>query len=33
MKMHAYQEIYLSNSQSVLGDVFDVGINLYNIKK
>ena len=32
MKMHAYQEIYLSNSQSVLGDVFDVGINLYNIQ-
>ena len=32
MKMHAYQEIYLSKSQTVLGDAFDVGINLYNIQ-
>ena len=32
MKKHAYQEIYLSKVQSVLGDVFNVGINLYNIQ-
>ena len=27
MKMHAYQEIYLSKAQSVLGDAFDYAVN------
>ena len=29
--MHAYQEIYLSKAQSVLGDVFDFAINFCDI--
>ena len=28
---HAYQEIYLSNAQSVLGDAFDYAVNTCNI--
>ena len=31
MMMHAYQEIYLSKAQSVLGDTFDYAINVYDI--
>ena len=29
--IHAYQEIYLSKSQQVLGDAFDYGINFCHI--
>ena len=28
---HAYQEIYLSNAQSMLGDAFDYAVNTCNI--
>ena len=28
---HAYQEIYLSNAQAMLGDAFDYGINACHI--
>lgn len=28
---HAYQEIYLSKAQSVLGDAFDYALNVYNL--
>ena len=28
---HAYQEIYLNNAQSVLGDAFDYAVNICNI--
>ena len=31
MMIHAYQEIYLSNAQSMLGDAFDYGINACHI--
>lgn len=31
MMMHAYQEIYLSKAQSVLGDTFDYAINVCDI--
>lgn len=31
MMMHAYQEIYLSKAQSVLGDAFDYAVNVCNI--
>ena len=31
MMMHAYQEIYLSKAQSVLGDTFNYAINVYDI--
>lgn len=29
--IHAYQEIYLSKAQSVLGDAFDYAVNTYKI--
>ncbi len=29
--IHAYQEIYLSNAQSILGDAFDYAVNACNI--
>lgn len=32
MMMHAYQEIYLSKAQSVLGDTFDYAINVCDIQ-
>ena len=28
MMTHAYQEIYLDNAQSVLGDAFDYAVNV-----
>ena len=28
---HAYQEIYLSNAQSILGDAFDYAINIWGV--
>ena len=28
---HAYQEIYLSKAQSVLGDAFDYALNICNL--
>ena len=31
MMIHAYQEIYLSNAQSMLGDAFDYAINVCHI--
>lgn len=31
MMTHAYQEIYLSNAQSMLGDAFDYAINVCNV--
>ena len=31
MMIHAYQEIYLSKAQSVLGDAFDYAINVCDI--
>lgn len=31
MMTHAYQEIYLSKAQAVLGDAFDYAVNVCNI--
>ena len=31
MMTHAYQEIYLSKAQSVLGDAFDYAVNICGI--
>lgn len=31
MMTHAYQEIYLNKAQSIVGDIFDYGINVLNI--
>ena len=31
MMIHAYQEIYLNNAQSALGDAFDYAINTCGI--
>ena len=32
MTMHAYQETYLTNAQSALGDMFDYAINIVKLK-
>ena len=31
MKLHAYEEIYVSKAQAVLGDAFDYAVNICNI--
>ena len=30
---HAYQEIYLSNAQALLGDAFDYAINVWSCRR
>ena len=32
MKIHAYQEMFVTKTQSILGDAFDYAINICNIK-